>query len=388
MITIKWLRWGDKKLRVLHAPSVVGGNATTLSRTLNEIGIPSISVAYEDHRFSYLPDVVLWKSEQGIVRRELNRVSSVFRAALGYEVIHFNFGTTMAMPSLPLSQSGASLSLRFVRELHFLFTELLQILEVRLLILLRRRIVITFQGDDARQGDISCQIFDESIALHVESDYYNSRTDQIKRRRIRRLSNLTSSIYYVNPDLAHFLPATARFIPYCHIDVDGKALSAKNRKTNNVHIVHAPSHQAAKGTDVIVEILRKMKDDGHLIEFTLIEDIPHTELGDFLLGVDLLIDQLYAGWYGGIAVEALCRGVPVMTFLRRADFSAIPEQMAEELPILPVNSADLPEALSRFLALGNRELNELQSYGIRYTANWHDPKKVAAEYAQHYFSRI
>lgn len=388
MITISWLRWGDKKLRVLHAPSVVGGNATTLSRTLNQIGIPSISVAYEDHRFSYRPDVVLWKSGQSIVQREMKRISSVFRAALGYEVIHFNFGTTMAMPSLPLSKSGASLSLRFVRELHFLFSELLQILEVRLLILLRRRVVITFQGDDARQGDVSRAIFDESIALHVQSDYYNSRTDRIKRRRIRRLSNLTNSIYYVNPDLAHFLPATAKFIPYCHIDVDGKAPSTKNRKTNRVHIVHAPSHQAAKGTDVIVENLKKMKDDGHPIEFTLLEDIPHTELGDFLLGVDLLIDQLYAGWYGGIAVEALCRGVPVMTFLRHADFSAIPEQMAEDLPMIAVNSADLSEALSRFLALEDRELNELQSCGIRYAAKWHDPKKVATEYAQHYFSRI
>jgi glycosyltransferase involved in cell wall biosynthesis len=388
MITIRGLRWGDKRLRVLHAPSVVGGNATTLSRTLNQIGIPSISVAYEDHRFSYRPDVVLWKSGQGIVRREMKRISSVFRAALGYEVIHFNFGTTMAMPSLPLSQSGASLSLRLVRELHFLLSELLQILEVRLLILLRRRVVITFQGDDARQGDISREIFDESIALHVQSDYYNSRTDRIKRRRIRRLSHLTNSIYYVNPDLAHFLPATARFIPYCHIDVDGKTPSTKNRKTNNVHIVHAPSHQAAKGTDVIVEILKKMKDDGYPIDFTLIEDIPHNELGDFLLGADLLIDQLHAGWYGGIAVEALCRGVPVMTFLRHADFEAIPEQMAEELPILPVNSADLSEALSRFLALENRVLNELQSCGIRYAAKWHNPKKVAAEYAQHYFSRI
>ncbi len=388
MMTISWLRWGDKRLRVLHAPSVVGGNATTLSRTLNQIGVPSISVAYEDHRFSYGPDVVLWKNGRGKVRREMTRISSVFRAALGYEVIHFNFGTTMAMPSLPLSHSGASLSLRLVREMHFFLSELLQILEVRLLILLRRRVVITFQGDDARQGDISREIFEESIALHVQSDYYNSRTDRIKRRRIRRLSNLTNSIYYVNPDLAHFLPATAKFIPYCHIDVDGKAPSTKNRKTNKLHIVHAPSHQAAKGTDVIVENLKRMKDDGHPIEFTLIEDIPHTELGDFLLGVDLLIDQLYAGWYGGIAVEALCRGVPVVTFLRHADFSVIPEQMVEDLPMIPVNSADLSEALSRFLALEDRELNELQSCGIRYAAKWHDPKKVAAEYAQHYFSRI
>jgi len=388
MKTIRWLRWGDKELRVLHAPSVVGGNATTLSRTLNQIGIPSISVAYEDHRFSYKPDVLLWKGGQGVVRREITRIISVFRAALGYEVLHFNFGTTMAMPSFPLSPSGASLSLRFARRLHYVLSELLQILEVRLLIILRRRVVITFQGDDARQGDVSREIFDDSIALHVQSDYYNTRTDKIKRRRIRRLSNLTNSIFYVNPDLAHFLPATAKFIPYCHIEVDGKTPSTEIRKTINVHVVHAPSHQAAKGTDVIIETLTNMREDGLPIDFTLIENIPHNELGDFLLGVDLLIDQLYAGWYGGIAVEALCRGVPVMTFLRHSDFSVLPKQLVEELPIIPVHSANLSEALSQFLALDDRQLHELQRYGVRYATHWHNPKRVAKEYAEHYFSRI
>jgi hypothetical protein len=388
MKTIRWLRWGDKELRVLHAPSVVGGNATTLSRKLNQIGIPSISVAYEDHRFSYSPDVVLWKNGQGLVRREMTRVISVLRAVLGYEVLHFNFGTTMAMPSFPLSHSSGSLSLRFVRSLHCVFSELLQILEVRLLILLRRRVVITFQGDDARQGDISREIFDDSIALHVQSDYYNARTDRIKRRRIRRLSNLTDSIFYVNPDLAHFLPSTAKFMPYCHIEVDGKSPNNRTRKTNNVRIVHAPSHKAAKGTDVIVEILTKMRDSGYPIDFTLIEDIPHNELGDFLLGADLLIDQLHAGWYGGIAVEALCRGVPVMTFLRHTDFSVIPKQLAEELPIISVQSVNLSETLSQFLAMDEWQLNKLQRDGVRYATQWHNPEKIAREYAQHYFSRI
>lgn len=385
MITIRKCRWGDKELRILHAPSVVGGNATTLSRTLNQMGFPSISVAYEDHRFSYDPDVVLWKQNHGTIAKEIIRISSVFRAALGYKVIHFNFGTTMAMPSLPISVSTVSWKLKLAREVHYLLSEFLQILEVRLLSLLKRRIVITFQGDDARQGDKSLEIFDESIALNVESNYYNFRTDQIKRRRIRRLSRLTSSIFYVNPDLAHFLPSTARFIPYCHIDVDGKAPSTKTRKTNKVHIVHAPSHRAAKGTDVIVETLNKMQANGHPIEFTLIENVAHTDIGELLLDADLLIDQLHAGWYGGIAVEALCRRVPVMTYLRDSDYSVLPSQLAEDIPIISVHRHNLEESVVGFTALTEIDLDALQESGVQFASNWHSPEKVAREYAQRYF---
>jgi hypothetical protein len=385
MITIRKCRWGDKELRILHAPSVVGGNATTLSRTLNQLGFPSISVAYEDHRFSYNPDVVLWKRNLGTIAKEIIRISSVFRAALGYEVIHFNFGTTMAMPSLPISVSTVSWKLKLAREVHYLLSEFLQILEVRLLSLLKRRVVITYQGDDARQGDKSLEIFDESIALHVESDYYNFRTDQIKRRRIRRLSRLTSAIYFVNPDLAHFLPSTAKFIPYCHIVIEGMDPIEKPRTPHKVHVVHAPSHRAAKGTDVIVETLNKMQANGHPIEFTLIENVAHTDIADFLIGADLLIDQLHAGWYGGIAVEALCRRVPVMTYLRDSDFSVLPSQLAEDIPIISVNRHNLDESVAGFIALNEIDLDALQESGVQFVTKWHSPEKVAREYAQRYF---
>lgn len=386
MITFQKCRWGDKQLRILHAPSVVGGNATTLSRTLNQLGFPSISVAYEDHRFSYNPDVVLWKQQHRTITKELIRISSIFRAALGYEVIHFNFGTTMAMPSLPISSPTASWKLKVVREVHYLMSEFLQILEVRLLALLKRRIIITFQGDDARQGDKSLAIFDESIALHVDSDYYNVRTDQIKRRRIRRLSRLTSAIYFVNPDLSHFLPSTAKFIPYCHIVVKGVDPIEKHRVSNKVHVVHAPSHRAAKGTDVIVETLNRMQSNGYPIEFTLIENVEHTDIADLLLGADLLIDQLRAGWYGGIAVEALCRRVPVMTYLRDSDFSVLPLQMAADIPIIPVDQNNLEESIAGFISLDDSDLHALQQSGVEFAMKWHSPEKIAREYVQRYFS--
>jgi hypothetical protein len=77
-----------------------------------------------------------------------------------------------------------------------------------------------------------------------------------------------------------------------------------------------------------------------------------------------------------------------MTFLRHTDFSVIPKQLAEELPIISVQSVNLSETLSQFLAMDEWQLNKLQRDGVRYATQWHNPEKIAREYAQHYFSRI
>lgn len=388
MITIRKCRWGDKEQRVLHAPSVVGGNATTLSQSLNQIGCPSISVAYEDHRFTYKPDVLLWKSEYGLLKKEAIRIISVVRAALGYEVIHFNFGTTMAMPSLPLRSNVSSFRIRMIREIHFHFTELLQIAEVVLLQLLKRRVVITYQGDDARQGDVSREIFEESIANHVGCEYYSERTDQIKRRRIRRLSRLVSSTHFVNPDLANFLPPNSKFIPYCHTEVHGKSIENDNHDSKRFHIIHAPSHQAAKGSDVIIQVVNELQAAGLPIDFALVENVSHSEIGDLLLSADLLIDQLYAGWYGGIAIEALCRGVPVMTYMRSSDFLVVPPSMVQDLPIISVDKASLKESIVKFINFDDETQRSLRVAGIHFSTKWHNPQAIAEQLVLQYFPKI
>jgi hypothetical protein len=386
MRTLRRARYGDKSLRIAHAPSVVGGNSTTLSAALNQLGIPSLVVAYEDHRFGYKPDVVLWDKKSNILRRELIRVISTFRLALGYEVIHFNFGTTMAMPSMPVSKSQSTWTKFIGREIHYYFSELLQWAEIILLSILKRRIVITFQGDDARQGDISTKLFDESIALHVGRDYYSSRTDRIKRRRIKRLARISHQIYYVNPDLSHFLPSSAKFVPYCHTPVKNMAPKSQQTRPSCIQIVHAPSHRAAKGTNQIIAAIALLQREGINVELSLIENVQHSDIGDLLLSADLLIDQIFAGWYGGVAVEALCRGTPVMAYIREDDLVAIPKKMREELPILRVTAETLADEIKRFLLLSNEDLRKLIDTGVSFAVNWHDPEVVAKFYINSYFS--
>jgi len=384
--SFKLARWGNGADAVLHAPSVVGGNSVVLSRALNEIEIRSISVAYEDHRFSYGPDVVLWEHKHGLMKRELIRVLGVFRAALGYEIIHFNFGTSMAMPSLPVTRGSTTLQDFLEREVHYAFTELLQVFEILLLRLARRKVFITFQGDDARQGDVSRSIFQESPAHHVGEKYYNSRTDRIKRRRIRRLAKVAIDIFYVNPDLAHVLPERSSFVPYTHVDMSDNSPQLNARADPRKRVLHAPSHRQAKGTQHVINAISRLQAEGYEVDFELLENLPHEQMSSVLRSGDLLIDQLYAGWYGGVAVEALFQGTPVMTFLREEDFNVLPSEMVKDIPIISITTDDIYDQLVKFLAMTRSEIALLRSDSHQFAVRWHNPRTIAQQLSARYFN--
>lgn len=382
--TFRFARWGRGPEAVLHAPSVVGGNSVVLSRALNEVGVRSISVAYEDHRFNYGPDVVLWRQENGRFKRELIRIIAVFRAVLGYRIIHFNFGTTMAMPSFPVARKSTSFIDFLVREVHYRFSELLQVFEVFLLKITRRRVFVTFQGDDARQGDASKILFVESPAHHVGDGYYTVRTDKIKRRRIRRLSRIAKHIFFVNPDLAHVLPCSSSFVSYSHVDPSHIAPRVHERTGTRTKVLHAPSHRQAKGTVHVIDAITRLQAAGHEVDLELVENLPHDQMSRVLRSGDLLIDQLYAGWYGGVAVEALLQGTPVMTFLRIEDFDVLPSEMVVDLPVISVSTNDLYERLVEFLQVSNSDLVLLRSQCHQFAMRWHDPRKIARQVSAHY----
>ncbi len=377
MKTLRFLRWGDKRDAVLHCPSVVGGNATTLSRHLNMAGCPSICVAYESHPFGYQAEVTLWRDNMSLFRKELVRLMAVLRAALGYQVIHFNFGTSMANPSLPPGQVTTSRADHLLRRIHATYSEGVQVLELFLLRALRRQVFVTFQGDDARQGDLSRQLFDESIAHHTDERYYNPLSDRAKRRRIKRLHKVASQVFYLNPDLAHFLPADSVFVPYCHTEVKSVERRRPRSSSQTVRFLHAPSHRGAKGTDCIIRTFRQLKNDGLPIDLILIEGMPQSQVWQAINECDVLVDQLYAGWYGGIAVEALCRGVPVMAFIRELDLSVVKSEMVEDLPVINVNTDSLLKEVTRFLSLTPNEKDALSLSGIKYAEKWHSPESIA-----------
>ena len=66
-------------LRVLHAPTAVGGHPGGLARAERELGLDSTSVSLLPHPFGHDTDVVLGRDGDGAFRRYVNRARLLSR---------------------------------------------------------------------------------------------------------------------------------------------------------------------------------------------------------------------------------------------------------------------------------------------------------------------
>ncbi|RME84127.1 MAG: glycosyltransferase, partial [Caldilineae bacterium] len=115
-------------------------------------------------------------------------------------------------------------------------------------------------------------------------------------------------------------------------------------------VLHAPTHRGAKGTHVVIEAVRRLREvDGVDFEFQLVENLRHTEARQLYERADLLIDQLYAGWYGGLDVELMALGKPVIA-ADTEDCRGPVEDGKNGFLTRPRDSVDLADKINRMLS--------------------------------------
>ncbi len=370
-------------MRVLHCPEIVGGNAQQLARSERELGLESRAVVFRQNYLNYETDRALlpangprWKVE--LVRWKL------FWSALSCDVVHYNSGQTIMPAAVHFRDSRLKKLPLPIRLLLHAYTHALELLDMRLLKMLGKGIVITFQGDDARQGEYCRKHFRVTFAGEVEEGYYSPASDEMKRRRIGKIAALADRIHAVNPDLLHVLPPSARFLPYGHIDLREWPVDTTAKSGDRPVILHAPSHKGVKGTRFILAALDRLKAEGIPFDFVLVEGMSREEARKQYERADLLVDQLLAGWYGGLAVELMALGKPVICYIRDEDLQYIPEEMAEEIPVIRADPDTICEVLRHHLTEARENLREIGMKGRRYAEKWHDPSKIAAHLKQEY----
>lgn len=349
-----------------------------------KLGVESETWIFQQNRFHYLSTRTIWSESDGRLRKEMKRWLAIIRVALGFDIIHFNFGSSWASPIPMFSAEDKGLWIKIKRLRMAVYLELLFFAEMGLYRLFRRPLFVHYQGDDARQGDFSRTHFQHSIAQYVDEGYYTAETDALKRRMIRRMSRYCAQVYAVNPDLMYVLGPNARFVPYSHISLDEWSPVYTQMERRPLRIGHAPSHRKAKGTALILEALEQLAAEGHEYELVLVEGLPNDQARLKYEQIDVLIDQLHAGWYGGLAVEAMALGKPVMVYIREEDLQFIPPEMKAELPVLRVTMETVKDELSRLMQMPREELHVLAQRSRRYVERWHDPLRIAGEIKQDY----
>ena len=379
------LHWRGQSdhMKVLHLPEVIGGNPQGLSRHLQLLGVNSVTWAVRQNYFGYPADRVIVNINDSILTSQFKKLLAFQYVFGSYDIIHFNFGSSLFggriyyRPHRPLWKRAAVVIYNF-------YENIMQVLELKILRLRGVPCFIHYQGDDARQGDYCLEKFPICIASQVDEDYYSTDSDGHKRKKIKRFSEYCAKAYAINPDLLHVLPRGTEFLPYSHISLDDWKPSFTQYENRPLRIGHAPSHRGAKGTDYLLRALEKLKADGYQFELIMVENMSNAEARRCYETIDVLVDQLFAGWYGGVAVEAMALGKPVLVYIRQEDLHSIPEDMRADLPFIQVTPSTIEAGLRAVLDMSRQELLALAKKSRAYVEKWHDPVAIAQRVKQDY----
>jgi glycosyltransferase involved in cell wall biosynthesis len=335
----------DHPIRVLHTPAAVGGHAPGLAAAERELGLQSTVVTLHEPPFGYAVDRVLAPRGTSAPRREWRRWREIVRAR-DYDVVHFNFGTSLAPAHYGASGRGGAV--------YGAYSRLLEQLDLR--VLRRPKVFVTFQGDDVRpSGD--------------EHD------DAFKRRRAQRFSERAVGTYVLNPDLLAHVPG-AEFLPYASVDTRTWSPTSPSRG-DVLRLVHAPSDRGRKGTEAIVEAVTRLRESGVPVELDLVEGRPRAEARRAYERADVVVDQLVVGWYGGVAVEAMALAKPVVAHIDSDALARVPDELRADMPIVSADARSLEDTLRD---LATRRPDELVELGLRsraFVERWHDPLVIA-----------
>jgi hypothetical protein len=365
------------KMRILHCPTITGGNAQNICKGERILGLKSWSVTFQQNYLGYPCDEVLWDRDTPLWKQQIRAWKLLFFAFKNFDVIHYNSGTPILPWDIPTSLNGIH---PLQKKILIIYTILCKVFEQNLL--KKKVIAVTFQGDDARQGDFCIRNFSFSIAHDVSSGYYSEISDERKKNRIKMFDQYADLIYALNPDLLYVLPLRAVFMPYA---IDTKSYEHVKKKDISLPLViHAPSHRGAKGTKYILAAVEQLRAEGVLFDFLLVENLSNSEAIKVYEKSDLVIDQLLAGWYGAFAVESMALGKPVICYLRENDLHLIPTKMRDELPIINANPDSIYAVLRDWLKKWHSNYETKEILGRRFAARWHDPVQIAGKLSEDY----
>lgn len=372
-------------LRILHTPTLTGNHPGTLARAERAVGLDSSCISLYGSRFGFATDEQLWQEGDGLLRKEWKRWALLWRAIRQFDVIHFNFGRSLAPPLVPWSEYHHSFPKKNLKKLLYcLYARLVGVRDVWLLKKLGKKIVVTFQGDDCRINEYFAAHCTYHICDYSPLEYRTPAWDALRRRNTAMFAKHADIIYALNPDLLRVLPAHAQFLPYANVDIRQWQPVYGPQLPECPLVIHAPSQRNVKGTDYVLAAVETLRAEGVSFRFQLVEDMAHDKVQALYAQSDLLIDQLRAGWYGGLAVELMSLGKPVIAYMREEDMARLPTALREALPVINANPDTITDVLRQWLTNRKGELAQRGRDSRRFVEAWHDPQVIAQKLKDDY----
>lgn len=351
------------KIRVLHLPTNVAGVPAGLAEGERMLGLDSESVSmFSDYirhsnaniMFNQTPNSI-WDAIK-YVPAILQKINSIDDK---YDVFHFNSSRTM------LDYLGIKLTSMWDLP-HF-----------------KRwgKVAVMFNGCDVRMRTKHKQ-YQHSPCINPLCQNRmckNNASDEVKAYRVKKWDKYADAMFAATPDLLEYLPERAIYLPNTTTNWDGLK-PAPILKRERIRIIHAPTNQIVKGSQVIDYAIRRLKKEfPDRIEYVCLEGMSNANARLIYQTADLIIDQIKMGIYSVVALEAMKMGKPVIAYLDPVHYKKINPDMVNEMNDTIINAS--PETIYDTLKeiMVNPDcLRPQVEKGLSFVEKWHAPKVVAA----------
>ncbi len=146
-------------------------------------------------------------------------------------------------------------------------------------------------------------------------------------------------------------------------------------------VLHAPSSRTRKGTEHVIAACERLP-----VDLEIVEGLHHEEARGRYRRADIVVDQLNAGWYGLLAIEAMALGKPVLTFLHPEAVRRTEEAFGIAVPLVATTKETLADDL-RPLVESAEERRRVGAASRAYVEQIHDADRVA-DRLLHVYARL
>jgi glycosyltransferase involved in cell wall biosynthesis len=143
------------------------------------------------------------------------------------------------------------------------------------------------------------------------------------------------------------------------------------RYEQTIRIGHAPTNRGAKGSDIIIPILKKLEKELN-IEVVLIEGMQYERALKEKASCDIFVDQIGDLGYGINSLEALAMGIPTCSCLAPGFAELYPDH-----PFVIIDANNLQEQLERLIQDPNRR--DIGVRGREWIVKNHDALSIVSK---------
>lgn len=326
-------------MRILHAARNIANQPADVVRALRRLGHEAEVWEYGESPFDFPVDrtIPLQPGDPTVFWRTF--LESIER----FDVVHFHFARTF----FPNAYGGVP-----------------AFWDLPIYRMLGKKVFFTFHGSDIRIRRIHEQVNPWSYFKYSDIAADDDRTEKV----IEAIRTYANRMFVVSPDYLAFVPEAE--VVERVIDLEAWPEQAPTQRERPV-VIHVPSRRGTKGTEFVVEGIRRLEAEGVPLDFRLLEGVPHEEARRAIQAADIVVDNLLTGDYEVVSIEGMAAS--------RVALANIGPTVAAAYPDAPVVSADPDTFVDRLRALVTdvEQRRVLAARGRPYVARIHDAPVIA-----------